>query len=181
MSQFEVSRRYSKVAAWLHWIIGLLLIGNIAGGLLHESFGKAAKETIMGLHFSTGVLILGLSVLRLLWRITHRPPPLPASTPRWQIWPSRISHGLLYALMFALPVTGWLMMSAGPYPFDFYGLFPVPQLPVEPSKALGKAMHERHELLGYIAIALILVHILAALKHQYLDKDKIFTRISPFG
>ena len=181
MPQFAPSARYTKVAAWLHWVIGLLIIGNIAGGLLHESFGKAAKEIIMSLHFSTGILILALSVGRLLWRLTHRPPPLPAGTPRWQVWPSRISHGLLYALMFALPATGRLMMSAGPYDFNFYGLFPVPMLPVEPSKALGKAMHDRHELLGYIAIALAVLHIAAALKHQYLDRDQLFARINPFG
>jgi cytochrome b561 len=181
MTGFTNSPRYTRVAAWLHWIIGLLLIGNIAGGLLHDYFDAATKEIVMGLHFSTGILILALSIVRLLWRVMHRPPPLPAAVPGWQKWGARLSHAFLYALMFALPVTGWLMMSAGPYPFDFYGLFQVPMLPVEPSKALGKAMNERHELLGYIAIALIILHIGAALKHHYLDRDGVSGRINPLG
>jgi cytochrome b561 len=164
---------YSRVAKWLHWAMALLIIGNLAGGLLHD----IDPRLIMPLHKATGILILGLTVLRFLWRLTHRPPAYPTTMANWERWASTIAHMALYALMILVPVTGWLMSSAGRYPISFFGLFEVPKLDVPQTEAFGEMMSERHELLGYAMIALLLLHIAAALRHHYVKKDGILARM----
>jgi cytochrome b561 len=178
----SVSRStYSSVAIGLHWTIGILIILNVLGGLFHESFGDAVGGAIIGFHKSSGILILVLSVARLIWRLTHRPPPLAASVKGWEKGLAHATHWTFYALMFALPLTGWLMVSAGArkYPLDFYGLFPIPFLPVVQDKVAAHTYNERHELLGYVIAALILLHIAAALKHHLFDKDNTLARMLP--
>jgi len=172
---------YSRGAIAFHWAIGVLMILNIAGGLLHESFGEAAVGTIMSLHKATGILILVLSVGRLVWRITHRPPPLAASVKAWEKGLAHAVHAIFYIMMIALPMTGWLMVSAGSrkFPIDFFGLFTVPWLPVAQDRAAAGVYNERHELLGYVMIALIVLHVLAALKHHLIDRDNTVIRILP--
>jgi cytochrome b561 len=172
---------YSRGAIAFHWAIGVLMILNIAGGLLNESFGEAAVGTIMSLHKATGILILGLSVGRLAWRLTHRPPPLAASVRAWEKGLAHAVHAIFYVMMIALPLTGWLMVSAGSrkFPIDFFGLFTVPWLPVAQDKATSGVYNERHELLGYVMIALIALHVLAALKHHLFDRDNTVVRMLP--
>jgi cytochrome b561 len=176
-----VRSNYSRGAIALHWSIGVLMILNLLGGFFHESFGKAAVPLIMGLHKSTGILILVLTVGRLVWRLTHRPPPLADTVKRWEKGLAHATHWAFYLLMFALPITGWLMSSAGgrKYPISFYGLFPVPFLPVAQDKAAANIYAERHEMLGFIIAALIILHIAAALKHHLLDKDNTVVRMLP--
>jgi cytochrome b561 len=172
---------YSAVAIRLHWLIALLMIGNLLGGLFHEAFGEANVGLIMGLHKSTGILILVLSVIRLAWRLGHRPPPLAPTLKKWEVGLAHATHWTFYFLMLALPMTGWLLSSASVkrWPLDFYGLFPVPFLPVEQSKAFAGVMHERHEFLGFLCIALIVLHIVAAIKHQVMDGDNTVERMLP--
>jgi cytochrome b561 len=172
---------YSRVAIAFHWSIGILMIGNVLGGFLHDSFGDAAKGTIMGLHKATGILIIALTVGRLAWRLTHRPPPLAASVKAWEKGLAHAVHWTFYALMLALPMTGWLMVSYGSrkYPIDFYGLFQVPWLPVVQDKAAAGVLNERHEQLGILVAALIIVHIAAALKHHLIDRDNTIVRMLP--
>ena len=157
------------------------MILNVLGGFFHESFGKEMVGLIIGLHKSTGILILVLTVGRLLWRLTHRPPPLADTVKGWEKGLAHAVHWSFYLLMFALPITGWLMTSAGArkYPIDFYGLFPIPFLPVAQDKSAANIYAERHELLGFIVAALILLHIAAALKHHLFDKDNTVLRMLP--
>jgi cytochrome b561 len=164
---------YSRVARWLHWLMALLIIGNIVGGLLHD----VDPRTIIPLHKASGMLILTLTVLRFLWRLTHRPPPYPATMANWERWASTIVHMALYALMILVPVTGWLMSSASEYPISFFGLFEIPKLDVPQTEAFGEAMEERHELLAFAMIGLLLLHIAAALRHHFVKKDGMLARM----
>ncbi len=179
----QVARtRYSSVAIALHWVIGLLMIGNVLGGLLHESFGKEYVGLIISLHKASGILILLLSLARLAWRLGHRPPPLAATLKRWEIGLAHATHWVFYTLMLALPLSGWLMVSAGErkWPIDFFGLFNVPFLPVTQSKSLGGVMHEVHELAGFLMLGLIVLHIAGAAKHLLIDGDNTVERMLPW-
>ena len=119
MATLANADHYSRVARWLHWLMALLIIGNLAGGLLHD----IAPRTIMPIHKATGMLILTLTLLRFGWRLLNRPPPYPDSMANWERWASTLAHNALYALMILVPVTGWMMSSTGDWPLSFFGLF----------------------------------------------------------
>lgn len=164
---------YSRVARWLHWIMGLLIIGNLAGGLLHD----LAPRLIMPLHKSTGLLILALALVRIGWRLTHRPPAFPAAMAGWERTVASVTHGIFYALIVVIPLSGWIMASAGDRPLDFYGLFPVMKFDVVKESTLWEVAHEGHELLGYAMIGLLVLHIGAALRHHFVLKDGMLARM----
>lgn len=164
---------YTRVARWLHWGIGILIIGNLIGGLAHD----VAPQIIMPLHKSTGLLILVLSLARLGWRLTHRPPAFPAAMPGWEKLVGSITHWIFYALMVLIPLSGWIMSSAGDRPLDFYGLFSVMKFDVVKESALWEVAHEGHELLAFAMIGLLLLHIGAALRHHIVLKDSVLARM----
>ncbi len=164
---------YSRVARWLHWAIGLLIIGNLIGGLAHD----VAPQLIMPLHKSTGLLILALTLARIAWRLTHRPPAFPAAMAGWERALAATTHGAFYALMLTIPVSGWIMASAGDRPLDFFGLFPVMKFDVVRESALWEIAHEGHELLGFAMIGLLVLHIAAALRHRFVLKDGVLARM----
>lgn len=177
MTDFSTtSPRYTRVAIWLHWLIALAIIGNLFGGFFHDAFG-AAKGQVMAVHKATGILILVLSVIRVLWRLTHRAPPLPASTPAWQRSVSGVTHFALYAMMLAMPLSGWAMASASDRPLTFYGLFDLPRLAVAKGSALAGAAHEAHEIGGIIMALLVVMHIAAALQHHFVLRDGLLARM----
>lgn len=171
--------RYTKVAIWLHWLIGLAVIANICLAMLTEGMPRDVHRAAMGVHKALGITILALTLVRIVWRLLHKAPPLPAAVPAWQRPLSKIAHFLFYALLVLLPLSGWVWMSAADAPIDFFGLFTVPSL-VAPDKALADVMHERHELLGLTMLALVVIHILAALKHQFVDRSGVTARMNPF-
>ena len=166
---------YSRVARWLHWAMALLIIGNLAGGLLHDFL----PDAVMPAHFFSGILILFLTVLRFGWRLTHRPPAYPASMANWERWASTIVHMALYVLMILIPLSGWVMMSASPYAIDIFGLFTIPDLPVAESRDLAGMMSERHEVLAFGMIGLLALHVAAALRHHYIKRDGVLARMLP--
>ena len=179
--------RYSSVAIALHWITGLLILGNLIGGLTMDywldSPDPAMKQTgffIIGLHKSIGMTVLVLTLVRLAWRIGNPPPPLPSHMTRVEIILARLTHFAFYVLMLALPLTGWAMVSTGKvvYPTVWFGLFTVPPLPLP--KSLGELFQESHELLAWVMIATLALHIAAAIKHHYLDRDDVLARMLPF-
>lgn len=169
--------RYSGVAIWLHWTIALLIIVNLAVGLLHDAV--PVLRSWMGAHQALGLAILALTAARIAWRLAHRPPPLPAATPVWERVLAHSSHTLLYVLMIGLPMTGWIMVSGGDRPggVSIFGLFDVPHLPV--SKATGHVGHDAHGILGWAMLALVVLHIGAALRHHMLLRDTVLTRMIP--
>jgi cytochrome b561 len=126
------SARYTRVAMLLHWLIALLMIANIALGLSFARVSDDMVRPLIDLHKSIGITVLGLAILRLLWRATHRPPPLPPTYPRWEQSAAHWAHWALYGLIFALPLTGWLHDSAwgdaATHPVFLYGLIYWPRI-----------------------------------------------------
>lgn len=173
MTQALIQDRYSRVARALHWGMGLLIVANLAGGLLHD----LNKDLIMPLHKATGILLLGLALLRIVWRMMHPAPALPADTATWERAVASFTHAILYALMVLIPLSGWVMASAGRWPISFYGLFDVPKFHVLKDSPLAEAAHEGHEIMGFLMIALLVLHIVAALRHHFVLKDGMLARM----
>ena len=169
---------YSRVAIALHWTIAALILGNIAGAILSEGVGKEAAGVIMSIHKPVGLTVLALSLARLGWRVAHGFPRLPDSTPTWDAVFARTTHVAFYFLMTAVPLAGWAMVSAGPRPLSYFGLFDVPKLPV--SKATAGFAHEAHVVLGLSTLALVVLHVAGALKHQLVDRDDVLHRMLPW-
>lgn len=169
---------YSKVAIAMHWSIALLIFLNVGLGFFMETFPKSAPghDQVLFYHASFGTLIFGLALFRLFWRATHRPPSLPASIPSWQQNLAHALHWLLYALMFVVPLTGYLHRMAGAHPVSFFGLFDLPALvgKNEPLRLLTDTLH-----VGLVWVLCVLVagHIGAALKHALFDRDGVLRRM----
>lgn len=175
----NTSERYGSVAQTLHWLIVLLLVGQVAAGMIAEEMPDGFdKLVLLARHKSVGVTILGLALLRVAWRFLDRPPP-PPPMPRWQYLASRATHWGLYALLFAMPLTGWMMSSASNYPVSWFGLAQLPDL-VAPDRGLKELLGDTHKTLAKVLIALALLHVAAALKHQFLDRDGLLWRMLPW-
>ena len=176
--------RYGSVAMTLHWLIALAIVGMLVVGKYMHGLPNSDPNKFMlyQLHKSTGITILTLTVLRVVWRFAGPVPRLPATMPTWERWSAHASHFLLYALTLGIPLSGWAMVSASPLgiPTVWFGLFEVPHLPVTPSEDTRDTFHETHELLGNLMILLLLVHVAAALKHHFWDRDTVFRRMLPF-
>jgi cytochrome b561 len=169
--------RYTRVAIALHWTIAVLVFINLTIGLLHESLLKGT----IPLHKSIGVLVLVLSILRWIWRLTHRPPPLPATVKPWEKGLAHAIHWIFYALIVLIPLSGWIFTSASlkRHPFAFFGMFPFPMAPVVQNKAISSAWATGHMVMAYLMIALIVLHVGAALKHRLFDRDRTVDRMLP--
>lgn len=170
------SERYTRVAIAFHWVIAALIVINLGLGIAHDSLPKDWQ--VMPLHKSIGLTVLALTIGRIVWRLMHPAPPLPGDLKPWERMSAHVSHFLLYAFMLALPLTGWAM-SSGPKrrPLEWFGLVDVPYLPVSPAAAgLG---HDAHGVLGWAMIALLVLHIGAALRHHFLLRDNVLARMTP--
>ena len=174
--------RYNRVAILLHWLIAFLIIGQLIGGKVMMALDFSDfKVSLYQWHKAFGITILTLAVLRLLWRLTHRAPALPADIPGWQRTASHISHAALYGFMIGVPLLGWLLVSASPkgFPTTWFNLFPIPNLPVAASKESAELFTTLHEITAFGFAALILLHIGAALHHHFGRKDDILRRMLP--
>ena len=171
---------FTRTAVWLHWTIAIALMGNCVLGLLFNSIADEHIRFAIDTHKSVGITLLGLLVMRVLWRFANPPPPLPASYVRWEVRAAGIGHAGLYALMFALPLSGWMHDSAwkdaATHPMSLFGTIPWPRISLIANiEAVRKEhMHtlfgELHMLSSYLLYALLAIHIGAALKHQYIDQ-----------
>ncbi len=172
--------RYSKTAITLHWIIAALIVTNYALFLISDGLPDAQKGPYMTPHMSIGISILGLSIIRLFWRLGHKAPALPPEITGWQAKLGRFVHVLFYVLIIAIPLTGWLMVSAYPAapPVSYFGLFNI-DLPFGKSKALSGIGHEGHEILTYALYGVVALHIAGALKHQFADRMPFIQRMWP--
>jgi len=180
--------RYTRGAMILHWLIAVLIIGQVIGGLAMTkilSTSSSLTFEVYQLHKSFGITILLLSVIRLGWRLTHRPPALPTAMPDWQKQVSRLTHIAFYGFIILIPLSGWAMVSVSPYniPTVLFDVIAWPHLPfweeASDKKALENLFKEIHEYLGLAMVALLLVHIGAALKHHFKDKDIVLARMMP--
>jgi cytochrome b561 len=169
--------RYSKPAVVLHWLLALLIIGTFSFGLYMVDLPfSPARLKQYNWHKWAGMTILGLSALRLTWRLFNKPPPLPASMPTWQVQASHISHWAMYALFFAIPLAGWTYSSALGFPIVVYGVIPMPDL-VDKNAELAAILKVVHKYLAYGLAALVTVHVAAALEHQFVLKDRLLSRM----
>ncbi|MEI6643145.1 MAG: cytochrome b [Novosphingobium sp.] len=182
-------KKYSGVAIALHWIIAVGVFTNLVLPNIWEAMGDENVRPLINTHKSIGVTVLGLAVMRLLWRLTHTPPALPASYKPWEVKTSHAAHWALYAFMFAMPLTGWIMDSAwkdaATHPMSWFGLFEWPRIgmvmtldPVT-KEAWHGAFGAAHEILGYALWALWALHVGAAFKHQFMDGEKEIQRMMP--
>lgn len=181
------SLRYDGVAMFLHWLTALAVLGLIAMGLIMTDLprGSALQFSLFQLHKSVGVTVLMLTLLRLAWRLAHRPPALPSEMPAWEKLAAHAGHLGLYALLFGLPLSGWATVSASPFniPTVLYGVIPWPHLPVlstlSNKKPVAEALGGLHSAAAWILIALLVVHAGAALRHHFLLKDDVLRRMLP--
>jgi cytochrome b561 len=176
----EPTPRYSGVAIALHWLMALAIVGMLGVGLWMTGLKNSpAKIEVYTWHKWVGLTVMALALVRLLWRV-HRPPPfLAESIPAWQVTTAAYTHRLLYTLMLAMPLTGWLQNSAAGFPLTWFGLFKVPAL-VPRDKAAFAFWQQTHEWLAWALLGLIALHVLAALKHHLVDKDDTLRRILPW-
>ena len=177
--------RYDAVAMSLHWLTALCIFLLIPLGFFMEDFPIAVKFAAYAFHKSLGITVLALSVFRVVWRLMNPPPPLPATIKPVERLLAHGAHALLYFLIIAMPLTGWIFVSATPkYPIIFFWLGQVPFLPMPEgidAKATADQFKELHETFAYGAIGLISIHVLAALKHHFILRDGVLARMMPHG
>ena len=182
MSLRNTADRYGHVAQLLHWIVVALIIGQFVLASTAEDLPRLSAERleVTALHKSLGLTVLILAVLRLVWRSVSPPPLLPATMKPWERGFAQLIHWALYGVMFAMPLSGWMWSSASNYPVSWFGLVQMPDL-VPPGEGLKDAFHEGHEILGTLLLVLAALHVLAALKHHFLDRDTVLRRMLPWG
>ena len=169
--------RYTRTAISLHWLVALLVIATFAlGWYMHDLKISPAKLQYYSWHKWMGITVLALALLRLVWRLTHQPPPLPASTPRWQALAASGAHWVLYGLIFAIPLSGWAYSSASGYPVVWLGVLPLPDW-VPKDKALAAELKDLHEVLTQVLLVVVVAHVGAALKHHFIDRDGLLRRM----
>ena len=172
--------RYTRVAIGLHWLIAVALVGRFSVGLyMVELPLSPQKLRIYSWHKWAGVTIFLCVGLRLGWRLLHAPPELPAAMPAWQRNIAGATHVLLYLLMFAVPLSGWLMSSAKGFQTVYFGVLPLPDLLIK-NQELGDLLKEMHTLLNFSMATLVAAHLGAALKYHFIDRDDVLARMLPF-
>ena len=179
--------RYSRPAIALHWIIAVLIMANVALAWIWPGLPDDQVRPAIDWHKSIGILVLGLAIMRLLWRLTHRPPALPSRFQAWEAKLSGATHVLLYLIMFALPLSGWIMDSAwkdaASHPMIFMNLFEWPRIGFimamdEPTKlAIHDGFGEAHEIAAKLLYVLFFLHVAGALKHQFIDREPLLQRM----
>lgn len=175
--------RYTLTAITLHWVLAVAIVMAFGVGLYLGALPfSPAKLKLINWHKWAGVTILALSVARLLWRLAHRPPALPAkiesAMPGWQRAAYHGTHHLMYLLFFAVPLLGWAYSSAKGFPIVWFGVLPLPDL-VAPDPELAEAIRPWHGLAAWGLMGLVALHVAAALKHHFIDRDGLLARMRP--
>jgi cytochrome b561 len=177
-SVVEAYEPYGSVARLLHWTIAVLVVVTVPVGIIMIRLpGGSAQNVLFILHKGIGVILLVLLVVRLLWRLTHRPPAL-TGIPRWQILVSGLVHGLLYALLLIMAVTGYVGTVAGDFPIELLDRLGIPPL-LSGSKPTSEAAFWVHTTIIWPLLALIALHIAAALHHGFVRRDHVLQRMWP--
>lgn len=181
--------RYTRTAIILHWVIAVLVIANVSLAWTFKIWSDYSwTQSVTNTHKTIGITVLGLALMRLLWRIGHRPPPFSPAIPRWQVVAARTGHAALYFMILAMPLSGWIYDSAWEYaadvPIDVFGLFEMPRIAwvanmsPEPKKALDELAHIVHEWLSYLLYVLLAAHLIGAFKHQWFDRVPTLERMT---
>ena len=183
MNTASAPSRYTATAIALHWLLAMALVGIFSVGLYMADLPFSPQRLkLYNWHKWAGVTILTLSVLRLLWRLTHKPPALPQSVtlgmPNWQLKAYHATHVLMYALFFTVPLVGWAYSSAAGFPIVLFGVLPLPDF-VSVSKPLAELIKPWHQITAFALAGLVTLHVAAALKHHFFDKDGVLLRMMP--
>jgi cytochrome b561 len=174
------SPRYTSVAIVFHWLLALMIVGALGVGTYMVDLPMSpSRLKLYNYHKWAGVTILVLSALRLLWRLTHRAPALPLTMPAWQRSASHAAHMALYVLFFAVPLLGWAYSSATGFPIVWFGVVPLPDF-VPKDRELAELIKPLHRLSAWLLAGVVAVHIAAALKHHFVDRDGVLARMLPF-
>lgn len=179
--QRKVLLRYDNVAVALHWLTVLLILTQLYLGFTFADMARGPERTqLFTWHKTVGATILIVTLIRLAWRRTHEPPPFPESLPRWERLAAVWNHRAFYLLLIALPLTGLATISAGHSgTTSLIGGIPLPLIPGIP-EAAGETLGNVHTTLVFVTIALVLLHVAAALKHQFVDHARAAGRMPPF-
>jgi cytochrome b561 len=171
---------WGSVSIGLHWLTLILILSLAVVGLIMTDLPNGPQKIqIYALHKSFGLTVLGLTAMRLIWRLFSSTPQAAENTPAWQAIIAKITHGALYLLLFSIPISGWLYNSAAGFPLKYFGLFKLPKLS-DYNPELKQLAGDAHETFFYILALLMLLHAGAALKHHYLDKDNTLSRMLPW-
>ena len=184
-----MTERYTRTAIVFHWVIAFFVVSNIALAWTFKTWDdRPWTQSVTNTHKTIGITVLGLALMRLLWRLGHRPPPLSPSIPRWQVRAARFGHASLYFMMIAMPLSGWIYDSAWEWaeqvPINVFGLFEMPRIawvadmPPGPKKALDAIAGKVHVGLSYVLYALLAAHLTGAAKHQWFDRLPTLQRMT---
>ena len=184
-SKTSTVQRYNTLSILLHWVLGVALIAIFILGIYMADLPFSPQRLkLFNWHKWAGISVLALSFLRLFWRLLHPAPALPLAIqqamPSWQLLAHKATHWGLYGLFFAVPLLGWAYSSAAGFPVVLFGQIPLPDL-ASPSKELAQSLKDWHQFSAYAMAALVVAHVAAALKHQFLDRDALLGRMSLRG
>lgn len=172
--------RYTPVALGLHWLLAVMIVATFSFGVYMTDLPMSpSRLKLYNYHKWAGVTILALSAARLLWRLWHPAPTLPTTMPGWQRMASHGTHMALYGLFFAVPLLGWAYSSAAGFPIVWLGLVPLPDF-VGKDRELSELIKPFHGLSAWLLAGLVALHVAAALKHHFIDKDTVLARMLPF-
>ena len=184
-SRHPEAEQYTGVAQALHWLIVALLIVQFTLAWTMPDISRGTEpERLISLHLSFGSLILLLMVVRFLWRMTHSAPPPPTGLPAWQLLSSRVVHALLYVLLFAIPLLGWVNASYRGWTITLFGVIRLPGLVqprthTPPGALVGPWTGDLHIWLSYGLLAVVGLHVLGAVYHRFVLRDRVLARMIP--
>lgn len=174
------AQRYTLMAIALHWLMAALIVATFLLGLTMVDIPglTPTKLKYFSWHKWMGITVFGLACLRVLWRLTHAAPPHPATMPAWQKTGADIAHGLLYVLIFAVPLSGYFFSLAAGVPVTYLGIVPLPVW-IAPDPELRILLKQVHYALNMTLLAVVCLHVLAVIKHQFFDRDRTLQRMLP--
>lgn len=178
MTLRNTARRWGAPAQILHWLVVALIILQFTLALIADELHGSPKLAMLARHKSFGITILMLALLRLAWRCLNPTPELPPTLKPYERTLARLTHGLLYALLFVMPLSGWMMSSARGFPVSWFGFWQLPDL-VPKNKPLYEALVTTHGVLASVLVAVVVLHVAAALKHHFVLRDDVLRRMLP--
>lgn len=170
---------YSSGSKFFHWTVALILILMLAGSFFLDDVPKQWQGMAYMMHKSFGLTILALMILRVIWIIRTGKPPLPMTVPAWQVFAARFVQYALYVFVILMPVVGWVMSVAAGRPPQLFGLVTLTLPGIPEDKSLAHFLAESHEVIAWIIIALLVLHVAGAFKHYFIDKDNVVQRMLP--
>jgi len=177
----EPRDRYSNVSIILHWVIAVMVLSQVLLITAHDATeGQAISREFVQIHKAAGLTVLILTLARIGWRLANPAPPMPGTMKGWEKLLARGIHILFYVALIAMPLTGWLASSASGREISWFGLFNWPLLPIEGGRPVSRQLMDVHELVMKGMYGLVALHVLAALKHQFVDRDNVLHRMIPW-